>query len=148
VCKLQEKHGLSREETLKSIFQEETKMANEIKEKETEKKTFKERINSVKSFVKEKKGIIVPTALGLGGIIAGAIGHAIVDNAVNGGKQVAWYDHYREQGDLKETIVHNVSPTIRDIKRKNIDSAHSWLTQDPDEIEKTKNNLGVDWPSN
>lgn len=105
-------------------------MADEIKEK----KTFKERLSEAKSFIKEKKDIIIPMAIGGVGIVIGAIGHAIVDNAVNGSKTVGWYDYWGKEGH-EESMVYTRTPSIREIKRGGINGKISMITYDRKEFE-------------
>lgn len=109
-------------------------MADEIKKEVKEKKSFKDRISAAKSFIKEKKDVIVPAALGLGGIVIGAIGHAIVDNVVNGGKTVAWYDYWDKEGH-EDSMTYTKTPTIREIKRGGINGKISMMTYDRKEFE-------------
>lgn len=108
-------------------------MADEIK-KEVKKSSFKDRVSTAKSFIKEKKNVIVPAALGLGGIVIGAIGHAIIDNAVNGGKTVAWYDYWDKEGH-EDSMTYTKTPTIREIKRGGINGKISMMTYDRKEFE-------------
>lgn len=109
-------------------------MADEIKKEVKEKKTFKNRISSAKTFIKEKKDVIVPAALGLGGIVIGAIGHAIVDNAVNGGKTVAWYDYWDKEGH-EDSMTYTKTPSVREIKRGGINGKISMITYDRKKFE-------------
>lgn len=109
-------------------------MADEIKKEVKEKKSFKDRVSTAKSFIKEKKDVIVPAALGLGGIVIGAIGHAIIDNAVNGGKTVAWYDYWDKEGH-EDSMTYTKTPSIREIKRGGINGKVSMITYDRKEFE-------------
>lgn len=109
-------------------------MADETKKEVKEKKSFKDRVSTAKSFIKEKKDVIVPAALGLGGIVIGAIGHAIIDNAVNGGKTVAWYDYWDKEGH-KDSMTYTKTPSIREIKRGGINGKVSMITYDRKEFE-------------
>lgn len=109
-------------------------MADEIKKEVKEKKSFKDRVSTAKSFIKEKKDVIVPAALGLGGIVIGAIGYAIVDNAVNGGKTVAWYDYWDKEGH-EDSMTYTKTPSVREIKRGGINGKISMITYDRKEFE-------------
>lgn len=112
-------------------------MAEEIK------KEVKEKLSEVKSFIKEKKDVIVPATLGLGGIVIGAISHAIIDNIVNGGKTVGWYDYWGKEGH-EESMVYTITPSIREIKRGAINGKISMITYDRNEMEKVGENLNWD----
>lgn len=118
-------------------------MADEIKKEVKEKKSFKDRVSTAKSFIKEKKDVIVPAALGLGGIVIGAIGHAIVDNAVNGGKTVAWYDYWDKENH-EDSMTYTRTPSIREIKRNSISDKASLITYDRGEMEKVRENHNWD----
>jgi hypothetical protein len=109
-------------------------MADEIKKEVKEKKSFKEKLSEVKSFIKEKKDVIIPMAIGGAGIVIGAIGHAIIDNAVNGGKTVAWYDYWDKDGH-EDSMTYTKTPSIREIKRGGINGKISMITYDRKEFE-------------
>lgn len=109
-------------------------MADEIKKEVKEKKSFKEKLSEAKSFVKEKKDVVIPAALGLGGIVIGAIGHAIIDNVVNGGKTVSWYDYWDKENH-EDSMTYTKTPSIREIKRGGIRGKVSMITYDRKEFE-------------
>lgn len=118
-------------------------MVDEIKKEVKEKKSFKDRVSTVKSFIKEKKDIIIPMAIGGVGIVIGAIGHAIADNAINGGKTVGWYDYWGKEGH-EESMVYTRTPSIREIKRGGINGKISMITYDRNEMEKVGENINWD----
>lgn len=119
-------------------------MENEKETKKTIKEKFKERVEKTKTFIKEHTVIETATPFIIGGIgvILGAVGHAIADNAINGGKQVAWDDYYNVP-DHEEAMTHTVTPTIRDIKKGKIDSKRTAITFDRSDMEEEKKLL--DW---
>lgn len=120
-------------------------MENEKETKKTIKEKFKERVEKTKTFIKEHTVIEVATPFVIGGIgvILGAVGHAIADNAINGGKQVAWDDYYNVP-DHEEVMTHTVTPTIKDIKKGRIDSKRNYISFDRSDMEEERQRLNWD----
>lgn len=120
-------------------------MADEKETKKTIKEKFKERVEKTKTFIKEHTVIEVATPFVIGGIgvILGAVGHAIADNAINGGKQVAWDDYYNVP-DHEEVMTHTVTPTIKDIKKGRIDSKRNYISFDRSDMEEERQRLNWD----
>lgn len=117
-----------------------------MKKTKTEKKTLKERFAEkkakVKSWVDENKEIIGFGMSIAGAVVFGAIGHHIYDDIKNGGKSVAWYDHYLSKDGCPEIITYTKTPTVRDIKRGKYGSAFTGMTFDKDEVERIDDKFG------
>jgi len=115
-------------------------------EKKTEKKTFKEKLaekkTKAKAWLEENKetiGISIPIA---GAFVLGVVSHILYDDMKNGGKSVAWYDHYSGKEGCPEIITYTKTPTIRDIKRNSINSKWSEMCFDKEEVERLDEKYG------
>lgn len=120
-------------------------MENEKETKKTIKEKFKERVEKTKTFIKEHTVIEAATPFVIGGIgvILGAVGHAIADNAINGNKQIAWDDYY-DVPDHEEAMTHTVTPTIKDIKKGKIDSKRTYISFDKSDMDEERKRLNWD----
>jgi preprotein translocase subunit Sss1 len=116
----------------------------EEKEKEIkveEKKSFKEKLDlkkeKAKSWWKEHRDVAAGIGIMVIGTVGGFIAHAVLDDAINGGKTIAWYDHYKETPDqgTPNMMVFTRTPTIREIKRGSIEGKVSAINTNQEDID-------------
>lgn len=113
----------------------------EIKVEEKE-LTFKEKLDikkeKAKTWLKDHRDVAAGIGIMVIGTVGGFIAHAVLDDAINGGKTISWLDHYKsvpEEG-IPNLMVYTKTPTIREIKRGSIDGKFSSINANQEDIDE------------